>query len=181
MKLWLVRHAQPLIAPGVCYGASDVLADQQATAQAAAALAHELPVGAQMMCSPLKRCAQLAHALQQLRPDLLAQPDSRLTEMNFGYWEGQRWEAIPAAELANWTDNFGTWRFGGAESVQDVMARVTAVWAQTIATRTDTVWVTHAGVIRAATLLSKGVVQVTHANQWPNEALPFGQATIVSV
>jgi len=26
MKLWLVRHAQPLIPLGVCYGATDVAA-----------------------------------------------------------------------------------------------------------------------------------------------------------
>ena len=29
-RLWLVRHAAPLVAPGTCYGALDVPADAQA-------------------------------------------------------------------------------------------------------------------------------------------------------
>ena len=27
MTLWLIRHAQVLLPPGICYGASDVAAD----------------------------------------------------------------------------------------------------------------------------------------------------------
>ena len=33
--LWLQRHAQPLVAPGVCYGHSNMPADDKATAAAA--------------------------------------------------------------------------------------------------------------------------------------------------
>ena len=176
MKFWLVRHAQPLVEAGVCYGASDILADEPATAQAAQALALELPSDLKVMCSPLTRCTQLANALQQLRPDLTWKPETRLAEMNFGHWEGQRWNDIPAAALAQWTTDFGPWRFGGVESVQDLMQRVSALWEETRSTQVGTLWVTHAGVIRAATLLSQGVQQVTHARQWPQQALPFGRA-----
>ena len=35
MKLWIVRHAKPLIESGVCYGALDVAADAPHTLQAA--------------------------------------------------------------------------------------------------------------------------------------------------
>ena len=45
MKLWLVRHAQVLLPPGICYGATDVAADAAATLSAAQALAAELPQG----------------------------------------------------------------------------------------------------------------------------------------
>ena len=181
MKLWLVRHAQPLVGPGVCYGASDLLADGQSTLEAAQALANELPRGLSVMCSPLKRCTQLARAVLELRPDLMVLPDPRLKEMDFGHWEGHRWDAIPAAELRRWSDNFGTWRFGGVESVQDVMARVAAAWDETAAAGADTVWITHAGVMRAATLLAQGLRQVTTASQWPNEALVFGKAISLSI
>ena len=34
-RLWLVRHARPLVAPGICYGRLDMQADAQATADAA--------------------------------------------------------------------------------------------------------------------------------------------------
>ena len=84
MKLWLVRHAQPLIAPGVCYGATDMAADEPATRQAAQALAQTLPPGLSLRVSPLQRCARLAQSLRELRPDLLARTDARLAEMNFG-------------------------------------------------------------------------------------------------
>lgn len=84
MKLWLVRHAQPLIAAGVCYGSTDVAADADATQQAALQLAQTLPQNLSMICSPLQRCQCLADCLQGLRPDLLYATDARLAEMDFG-------------------------------------------------------------------------------------------------
>ena len=44
MKLWLVRHAQVLLPPGICYGATDVAADAAATLRAAQALAADQAV-----------------------------------------------------------------------------------------------------------------------------------------
>jgi alpha-ribazole phosphatase len=38
-----MRHAQPCIAPGVCYGALDMAAEAEASCQAAEALAAVLP------------------------------------------------------------------------------------------------------------------------------------------
>ena len=172
MKLWLVRHAQPLIAPGICYGATDVPADAAATQQAAQALAQVLPQGIRVISSPLQRCEQLALCLRGLRPDLIPKIDGRLKEMDFGCWEGQRWDDIAPHELSQWTANFGHWRFGGVESVQDVMVRVAGLWDDMLS---DTVWITHAGVIRAATLLSHGVREVTRAEQWPSNTIAFGQ------
>jgi len=95
LKLWLARHAQPLIAPGICYGATDVPADAQTTLDAAQTLSRALPFGLLVSVSPLQRCELLKHSLQALRPDLVFKSDARLVEMNFGTWEGQRWDAIP--------------------------------------------------------------------------------------
>lgn len=181
MKLWLVRHAQPMIAPGICYGATDVSADATATQQAAKALALDLPTVIRVISSPLQRCEQLVHNLRELRPDLTCKTDARLKEMDFGCWEGQRWSDIAPSELAQWTDNFGHWRFGGVESVQDVMARVAGLWDEVRTDLHDAVWVTHAGVIRAAILLSQGVREVTRAEQWPSADIPFGRVTMLSL
>jgi alpha-ribazole phosphatase len=170
-----VRHAQPLIAPGVCYGATDVPADAQATLDAAQALAQALPQGLAVLTSPLQRCELLKQVLKSLRPDLLYKSDARLAEMNFGLWEGQHWDAIPQTELARWTDHFAHHACGGAESVHQFMTRVGAVWDEAAAQTQDTVWLTHAGVIRAATLLSQGVRQVSHAHEWPQQAPGFGE------
>ena len=103
INIWLVRHAQPLIEPGICYGAMDVPADDAATQQAARALADVLPQGGELRVSTLQRCEQLAQAVCGLRPDLIPKPEPRLVEMNFGEWEGQRWAGINRAELDAWT------------------------------------------------------------------------------
>lgn len=174
MKLWLVRHAQPLIAPGVCYGATDIAADEQATLQTAQALAQMLPNRVSVISSPLQRCERLAQFLQGLRPDLPYKIDARLVEMNFGCWEGQRWDAIPPADYDAWMAAFGRHRFGGRESVSEFMQRVAGAWDETQRQGDDVVWITHAGVIRAATLLRQGVRQLEQAAQWPPEAPAFG-------
>lgn len=175
MTLWLVRHAQPLIAPGICYGATDVPADPDATQTAAHALALALPQGTRVTSSPLQRCERLMQAVLRLRPDLTCKTDARLGEMDFGAWEGQRWDAIDRAEIDAWTAAFETWRCGGGECVRDVMARVASAWDETRHRPQPTAWITHAGVIRAATLVAHGVRQVTDASQWPKDAPGFGQ------
>jgi len=53
MTLWIARHALPLVAPGVCYGALDVPAQEEATQAAARGLATALPVGLVVRVSPL--------------------------------------------------------------------------------------------------------------------------------
>jgi alpha-ribazole phosphatase len=63
MKLWLVRHAQPLIEPGICYGATDVPADAPATLAAAQAMAQALPQDVVMLSSPLQRCEHLSQSI----------------------------------------------------------------------------------------------------------------------
>ena len=172
--LWLVRHAQPLLAPGLCYGATDVPADPHATRQTALALAPELPPHTTVLSSTLQRCELLAHSLQGLRPDLAYKADARLTEMNFGQWEGQRWDAIPRTAYDAWTADFSHHRFGGQESVAEFMQRVASAWRELALSPRPVLWVTHAGVIRAATLLSQGVHEVTQASQWPAAAPVFG-------
>jgi alpha-ribazole phosphatase len=182
MTLWLVRHATPLVEPGVCYGALDVAADAHATNEAAQALALELPTGIAVWVSPLQRCQQLAQALRCLRPDLHFQTDARLTEMNFGTWEGVAWSQIPKDAVDAWTQAFGTHRFGGQESANAVLARVALAWdAAHLSMLPDghVVWVTHAGVIRATTLISNNVREVGRADQWPADAPAFGQWTTI--
>ncbi len=181
MKLWLVRHAQPLIAPGICYGASDVAAEPMATQQAAQALVQTLPIGICVTSSPLQRCEQLELSLRELRPDLTYKTDTRLQELDFGCWEGQRWDDIARHELDQWAANFGHWRCGGAESVQDIMARVADMLDEARFAGEDAVWITHAGVIRATMLLSRGVREVTRVDQWPSQSIAFGQATTLLV
>ena len=175
MKLWLVRHAQPLIGPGICYGRHPVAADADATAQCAQALARLLPEGTRVASSPLQRCEQLSLFLQRFRPDLTYETDSRLQEMDFGQWEGRAWQDIAPAELQAWTDDFANYPVGrDGERVSQVMARVASAFDE-LQGPADTLWITHAGVMRAAHLLARGVRQVARADQWPMDAPAYGQ------
>jgi alpha-ribazole phosphatase len=176
MALWIVRHATPLIASGVCYGMLDVAAGAQHTLQAAHALAQVLPKYCKVWVSPLQRCMQLADALSDIRPELKPQIDTRLREMDFGTWEGVAWDAIPLAAIQAWTDDFGEHRFGGVESANEVLARVADLWdvARQLPEENQ-VWITHAGVARAALLISQGIRAVENASQWPKDAPGYGQ------
>ena len=180
-QLWLARHARTLAADGLCYGASDVPADVEATLDAAQALAAALPTGLAVRSSPLRRCLQLADALQALRPDLAHQFDARLTEMDFGTWEGQRWDAIGRETFERWMADFAHHRCGGGESVSALLQRVALSLAEVRASGRDALWITHAGVVRATRLLAAGQPSPRRAADWPVEGLAFGACDCLSL
>ncbi|MEO5660107.1 MAG: histidine phosphatase family protein [Polaromonas sp.] len=175
MKLWLARHAQPLVGAGICYGRLDLAADACATAACAEKLAAQLPAGILVVSSPLQRCEQLAQALIGLRPDLAYKTDDRLQEIDFGRWEGRAWQEIDPAELQAWTADFANYAVGrDGESVKAFMTRVGAAF-DALPHHDETLWITHAGVIRAVQLLAQGVRHIERANQWPLDAPKYGQ------
>lgn len=180
-RLWLVRHAAPLVAPGTCYGALDVPADAQDTRAAAERLATALPARALVVYSTLQRCELLAHELQALRPDLTLTPDARLREMDFGRWEGQTWEAIGKSAIDTWVAGFATHAPGGGESLAHMLHRVAAAlqtareWRNDQGTM-DVVWITHAGVARCvAWLQERGESALPRSEDWPAAAPGWGE------
>ena len=181
MKLWLVRHAAPDVPAGTCYGRLDLPALADATRHAASALAETLPANGALSVSPALRCRQLADALLALRPDLTPRVDPRLAEMDFGAWEGLPWDAIGQPAIDAWAADFFHHAPGGGEPLSRLMARVADALTTTRAAGHDGVWVTHAGVIRAAGLLARGITTVTDAGQWPREAPGFGGWTLLDL
>jgi alpha-ribazole phosphatase len=190
MNLWLARHAQPLIPSGICYGATDVIADETLTQQAAQALAKVLPLGTLCYVSPMLRCCQLALNLAHLRQDLNINisrcNDARLVEMNFGRYEGQAWADIPKAAMDAWTADFGEHRFGGHESANEVLKRVLAALkdSQTASKNSNTndvLWISHAGVMQAVSLLNQSIFQVSGTIQWPRDVPNYGEFRCVKI
>jgi len=178
-RLWLLRHASPLIEPGICYGALDLAADLDATREAAHTVASQLPQAILVVTSPLQRCELLAQTLCGLRPDFAYKTEPRLREMNFGCFEGQRWESISQQAYDDWVADFWAHRFGGVDCVADLLTRVAGAWDEARRSGQPQIWITHAGVIRAATLLSKGIRRVNDAAQWPVAAPAFGQCCVL--
>ncbi len=149
MRLYLVRHPQPVIDAGICYGSSDLPVLAQEHERAVARLQAELPRQAHLFSSPLLRCAELAQRLaRQLDCNTLVF-DRRLVEMDFRNWEGRRWDDIARTEIDAWCDDPLAYRPGGGESVLEVAERVIAFYRELqqyeIAQATV---ICHAGTIR---------------------------------
>ncbi len=143
LKLHLVRHLAPSVAPGVCYGRTDLAVDPALQAQSLAALRAQLPDGASLYSSPLQRCAGLAHALFGARVVL----DERLVELDFGDWEMRRWDDIDRAGVDAWAADVAHYRPGGGESVFDMAQRIAAFEAD-LPEHGEVIVVCHAGTIR---------------------------------
>lgn len=138
MRLFLIRHPQPEITPGICYGRSDLPLCQPWSADA---LRAHLPASVPVVSSPLQRCRALAAALAS---DYRI--DERLTELDFGAWEMQAWDDIPRAQIDAWAADPLGFRAHGGESVAQMQARIRQALAELDGR--DCVWVTHAGVMK---------------------------------
>ena len=125
----LIRHPKPDIAAGICYGSSDVLPQPAALKFAFDGLDRYLPHDAQIITSPLARCAQLALQLSE-RAQRQCKSDARLTERHCGAWELQPWDKVPRAELDAWATDFMDYTAPRAESVRQMQTRVLAAWEE---------------------------------------------------
>ena len=166
-----------LAAPGLCYGRTDLACAVEATQAVAEAVAPLIPAGIDICSSPLRRCTALAGAVVSLRPDLqAARCDPRLAEMDFGNWEGKPWAEVGRADFESWMADFADGRVGGdGESTRQFMGRVGAAWDEWRTSGRDALWVTHAGVMRAVTLLQSGVRCPSDAAAWPKQTIGYGE------
>lgn len=146
MQLYLIRHPPPDIAPGLCYGATDlVLAGGPCvTAATAATISTQLPPALPLFSSPLRRCLALA---KSLHPAPVSDP--RLAEMNFGAWEMRAWNDIERTELDAWAAAPLHYTPPGGESVSHMQQRVLDFLAELHRLQHEAVaLVTHAGVMK---------------------------------
>ncbi|CCG40216.1 histidine phosphatase family protein [Magnetospirillum molischianum] len=150
----LIRHTTPAGAAGVCYGRLDLALAESFEAEAEA-IAAALPPGPwRLFSSPATRCRRLA---ERLGPAVTI--DERLSELDFGAWEGLRWDDIPPEQMEPWGKNFVTAPPPGGESFTELAARARAFAAEIVAQpdTVETVAVTHSGVIRALLTAARGM------------------------
>jgi alpha-ribazole phosphatase len=184
MQLILVRHPQPLVAPGICYGRTDLAVAQEQMALALATLTCTLPRGLPLYSSPLRRCAglaaQLAPRLQSLAPLL----DDRIAEMDFGAWEMRQWDAIPRADIDAWAADLPNYRPGGAESVLQMANRIAAFHAdlqRQLGVNGSAIVICHAGAMRLLSACHDGLAPLemaVQAAQTPHQ-IPYGATLIL--
>lgn len=152
MEVFWVRHTKTAVIPGTCYGNSDV--DVADSFLEEAEKVRERLKGERfdaVYSSPLQRCRKLAAYCGYEHPFL----DDRLKELNFGNWEGQRWDEIQDPNLQAWYDDWLSIRAGGAESFLEQYNRVTAFLDDLKETGYKKVCVfAHGGTIRSALVYS---------------------------
>lgn len=165
MRLYLIRHPRPLVAPGLCYGRLDVEAENPAAV--ATRLQACLPAGVPVWSSPLRRCLELAQALHPA-----PKVDERLAEIDFGDWEGRAWDEIPRAEIDAWAADVAGYTPPGGESPRQLQARVLDFVASLAVD--EAVVVTHAGVMRTLLAADHGLPP----ERWYELEFAYGSLTV---
>lgn len=164
MRLYLVRHPPPAVAPGTCYGATDLpLADDPAFH--AAALQPLLPAGAPIYSSPLTRCRRLA---ELLHPAPVF--DARIREIDFGDWEMRPWDALDRALLDAWAADPFRFVPPGGEAVAALRKRVAAFLTEI---PDEAVLVAHAGVIKVC------AAELAGEENWFSLRFDYGAVSLI--
>jgi len=166
MELYLIRHPRPDVAPGTCYGRSDVgLAESPA--EVAARLRPHLPSRYQLHASPLQRARRLADELGE------AALDERLTEVSFGDWEGQPFDAIGSA-MDEWSKDPMNFRPPNGETPLEMAQRVRQWMEECLDPDAEAhVVVGHGGPLRVIA----GQLLGLPPDRWLSLDFAFGQVT----
>jgi len=152
-ELILVRHTQPDISEGICYGSLDLNVANTFEAEATAVISN-LSKPQAIVSSPMQRCQLLANKISTAF-NLPVVTDERVREMDFGSWEGIAWNTIDRDEIDQWTDDFYQARPHGGESVEMLVNRVNTAIDEYRLTGKSHLIVCHAGVIKAAMATGK--------------------------
>lgn len=171
LDLYLVRHPRPAVAPGLCYGATDLdLADDPEAC--AARLRPLLPAGAKVISSPLQRARRLAEALHAA-----AGLDERLRELDFGTWEMKPFSEIPPHGFDVWGRALTDFRAPSGELYADMAARVWAAFERHRQGTRALVLVGHNGPMRALT----GTLLGLPSDRWLNLEFDFACLTHLAI
>ena len=155
-RLALIRHAPTAwTEQGRIQGRTDVPLSPRGRAAAARRRPPAQLAGADWASSPLVRARNTARLMGVKHVAI----EARLTEMNWGRWEGRRLAALRDELGAAMAENEARgldFRPDGGESPRDVQARLAPWLAEVAARKRPLVAVTHKGVIRAIVAQATG-------------------------
>src|SRR5579863_7309773 len=118
MEIHLIRHTTPAVEKGIVYGQRlDVgLAKTfHREADKISTLISKHSYDA-VICSPALRCIQLADYIFKGNYKI----DPRIAEMDFGAWEGRKWNDIPQDELDAWMKSYKVLSPPGGENLNQM-------------------------------------------------------------
>ncbi|GAB0115489.1 histidine phosphatase family protein [Acidisoma sp. C75] len=173
LRFALLRHPPVAGGAGLCYGRQDLpLADAARDIPPLVAQLGPLR-GARIITSPLGRCRRVAEALAAASAAVVEDAPG-LLELNFGAWEGRRWESIPQAEIAAWAADLWGFAPPGGEAGGVLAARVEAVWAACLGACQPFLLITHGGPLKVLRSLAEGRPIDLAAPAPPPGAVLFG-------
>ena len=156
MRLILVRHPKPRCEAGICYGRLDLECELDALAAAVLRL-RELALTSHVFTSPARRARELA-----IRLSAEAAVDDRLQELDFGAWEGRRWEELGREAIEAWRQGLPDSAPPNGETLIAMAARC-ASWLKSLQPRERPVLaVTHGGPIRVIRAILEGKEILTY-------------------
>ncbi|SHO59061.1 histidine phosphatase family protein [Vibrio quintilis] len=162
--VWLLRHGKTT-GPAALNGHVDAPVAESTQMRIRQALAQQGLADLQVVSSPLSRCLGLAKRLTD-EAQIVIQPDWK--EMHFGDFDGVPFDQIPQnrwIELEKFWENPEQYPLAGGETLAAFYQRVASCWGHFIGQlQTDTLVVTHGGVIRMI------LAQVLNLD-WRNPAL----------
>jgi len=176
MNSWAVwRHPLPQDVAGRCIGRIDVAVDRRKAKR----LAHRVRQWARrhraprvVITSPLRRAAEVGRWLARWGWE--HRIDARLSELDFGAWDGRPWHEIGAAPVDAWCADFARHAPGGGEPVACLLQRCDAFLNETPCGSV----IAHAGWISAALWLGEHAGQDPSAAQWP-AAVRYASLTVL--
>lgn len=167
-----LRHPEPDVPPGTCYGRTDLDITEAGREQIALAVEATPPLS-RIVASPALRCRSLAEALAE-RDGIMPVFDERLWEMHMGDWEGLPWRDIPPEVASHWMKDPVTIKVPGGECFADLQLRVGAAIGELLdGDIHQTAIVCHAGPIRAVQMLWQGLSFREAFAEAPSYATPI--------
>lgn len=152
----LVRHAPVQVAQGVCYGRQDVaLSPGWESIVSGLSVLAKGAVCQVLYSSPAQRCWQMAQRLAQ-SAGMELRVDHRLAELNFGKWEGVRWQDIDRILLDEWAQDPAGFAPPEGESGQDLYQRIQSFWREVRQREENVCVLSHGGPLRLLSAFAGG-------------------------
>lgn len=152
----LVRHAPVLLPDGICYGRQDVaLRPGWEKIVSGLSVLAKGTVCRVLYSSPARRCREMAQRLAQVT-GMELRVDQRLSELDFGQWEGLRWQDIERQHLDEWAKDPSGFAPPEGESGLALCHRITDFWHDMYHKGEAACVLSHGGPLRILSALAAG-------------------------
>lgn len=170
----VARHPRALPGARICHGRTDSpLAEPAETGADKLLAALDRPDYTEridrIVSSPLRRAFDVARIIAA-RSGAPLHADDRLTDQDYGTWEGQPWSALPRTETIAWEADPVQIAPGGGESAATMVRRLRHAWTRLASSDDTTLVLTHAGPIQCLLHIATGL-KLTDALA---RSIPFG-------